>query len=101
MRRIPWAWLFFLVGLPGCAPSTYQVVRIPSTPQSLAAFRQCQHTEASATGYDSAGRHGIFVGCLRTIPGVSFEDQEQGKLTFPPGCSHLVHSYPTVVLQCR
>jgi hypothetical protein len=103
MQRISRAWVLVVVGglLPGCAPSTYELAKIPSTPSSLAAFRECQHTEAAATGYDSDGRQGLFVSCLRSIPGITFEYQEQGNLTFPPGCSHLVSAYPTVVLRCR
>lgn len=102
MQHICRAWLLVVVGvlLPSCAASTYEVAKIPGTPSGMAAFRECQHTEAVATGYDSEGRHDVFVSCLRSIPGMAFEYQEQGKLTFPPGCSHLVNSYPTVVLQC-
>jgi hypothetical protein len=85
----------------GCAPATYELAKIPSTQANLEAFRQCQLNQVAAANYETYERHKMFMGCLRSIPGMTIEIQPQDQLTFPEGCSHLVSDYPTVVLQCR
>ena len=76
--------VFALAGITmvGCANTYYQVIRIPDTPDALAAYRQC----ATAPHFSEVGA------CLAGIPNVNttgwLADQSQWKIH--EGCRQII-----------
>jgi len=68
--------MFFLMLIvvltAGCSTQDY-VIKIPRTPENLAAYRQCEHTVAVATGYDNEGYQDLKRRCLATLDGLTEE----------------------------
>jgi hypothetical protein len=70
-----------LVGLSGCS-TYYGAIRIPDTPDGLAAYRQC----ATAPHFDQVGA------CMAGIPDVQRTpwSGDESQLTPPQGCRQII-----------
>lgn len=57
--------------LAGCGSPTWNIIKIPRTPENLQAYRECQRTWALATGYSTEGFLRLKDQCVMTIPNIT------------------------------
>jgi hypothetical protein len=72
--------------LNGCGPVNYSLKKIPDTQSNRQAFRECQHTLAVASGYDSDGYRRLFKDCTSTIESTTETVQINPENNPPAGC---------------
>lgn len=76
-----------MLTMQGCT-TVYTLKKIPDTPANRQAFRDCQHTLAVATGYDSAGYIQLFKNCTATIESTTATVEEY-PASAPAGCQEI------------
>lgn len=57
--------------LASCATPAWDIIKIPRTPENLQAFRECQRTWATSTGYSHEGFLRLKDQCVKTIPNIT------------------------------
>ena len=85
--------------IQGCT-TAYTLKKIPDTPANRQAFRDCRHTLAVATGYDSAGYIRLFKNCTATIESTT-ETVEAYPSSAPAGCQEIQEKEDVIYYFCK